>query len=459
MANSKFNVLIVDDEKTVIDNLKILLSDLTNCKLYFALNAEDSKKILNSVDIDLLISDINLPETSGFELLNFVKEKFPKIPVVIITAYSSWQTARDALKNGAFDYIAKPIKSTDLKLIIEKAINHRISLLESKKLKEKNADTNFLDSIIGSAPKIIEIKELIKKIAPTDSTALITGESGTGKELVAHAIHNLSNRSAEKFITVNCGAIPHTLLESELFGFMKGAFTGAVSSKPGYFELANNGTLFLDEIAELPLDLQVKILRVVEGYPFMRLGGEQEISANVRLIAATNKNLEELVSQNLFRLDLFYRLAIFQIKMPTLAERREDIEELSIFFINEFNKKHNKKIKGLSNEVLQLFQRHEWRGNIRELRNVIEHSVLIENSEIITLKSLPNYLNAVKLKLSNVNQTAKTNDQFENAEIQLIQDALQKTNYNKNQAAKLLGISRQALQYKINKYKNYLGNE
>ena len=394
---------------------------------------------------------------SGFEILDFIVKNYPYIPVVIITAYSSWQTAREALKNGAFDFIAKPVKSDAIKLIIEKAISQRKLLVENVLLKEHIKAMAGFENIIGTDRKIKEIQDLIVKVAPTTSTVLITGESGTGKELVAKAIHEHSLRKDKNFLTVNCGAIPVNLLESELFGYVKGAFTGAVKSKAGYFEIADGGTLFLDEIGELSLDLQVKILRVVEGNSFLRVGGSAEIKTDVRIIAATNRDLHQMIEKSLFRKDLYYRLAVFLINLPPLRERKSDINQLVHHFIDKFNRKFNKQIKDTEDSVMDLFNKYNWPGNIRELQNIIEHCMLVEEGDKIHLQSLPELLkSSVNFNIEDYkfnDSSSKYELKIDSIEASIVEDILIKNNYNKSQCAKELGLSRQALQYKINKLK------
>ncbi len=456
----KYNVLIVDDEKNVQENLKILLSDETEYKTIFASTGKETLKICETVEIDVILCDINLPDMNGFEILEYTLKNYPHIPVVIITAYSSWQTAREALKNGAFDFIAKPVKSDAIKLIIEKALSHRKLLLENILLKEHIKSISGFANIIGTDKKIKEIQELIIKVAPTTSTVLITGESGTGKELVAKAIHERSLRKDKNFLTVNCGAIPANLLESELFGYIKGAFTGAVKSKAGYFEIADGGTLFLDEIGELSIDLQVKILRVVEGYSFMRVGGSSEMKTDVRIVAATNRDLNKMIEKGAFRNDLYYRLAVFLINIPPLRERKNDIEQLVFSFIDKFNRKFNKLVKGVEPDVFELFHKYNWPGNIRELQNIIEHCMLVEDNEKITLQSLPELIksniNSAPDDFTNLNSQNKYDLKIDSIEASIIESSLMKNNYNKSQCAKELGLSRQALQYKINKLKKFL---
>lgn len=456
----KHNVLIIDDEKTVRDNLEILLSDEPDYNLFFAANGAEAKKRLHDLQFDTMLCDMNLPDISGFEVLKYAKENFPDIPVVIITAYSSWQTAREALKNGAFDFLAKPVKSAEIKIIIEKSLNQRKILKENSALKLSSYTITGFKDIIGNSQKMKLLKETALKIAPTNSTILITGDSGSGKELFATAIFQNSLRKDKNFVTVNCAAIPQNLLESELFGFVKGAFTGAVKSKEGYFEMADGGTLFLDEIGELPIDLQVKLLRVVEGHSYMRVGGTQEIRTDVRLIAATNRNLLQMINENKFRQDLYYRLAVLTLHIPPLNERAEDILELCNFFISKFNAKFNKKIKNVSTDAIKLLYKYEWKGNIRELQNVIEHAVLFEDSDTIIPSSFPEFFknqcfnNEINNSIENSSESVYEKKLIE-LELKLIEDSLIKNRFNKSRSAAELGLSRQAFQYKINKFKEY----
>jgi two-component system response regulator AtoC len=389
-------------------------------------------------------------------LLNRMVEEYPSIPVIIITAHGTVETAVDALKKGALDYITKPFDQEELKNVIGKAVKTRVLSEEEVQLAATELDRG---EIVGSSPSTAKIFEIIKKVAPTTTTILITGETGTGKELVANAIHMNSPRKLNPFIKINCSAIAENLIESELFGYEKGAFTGAVSSKPGRFELAHKGTLFLDEVGDLPREIQVKLLRVIQDHEFERVGGLQTIKVDVRLVAATNRNLQQRVKEGYFREDLFYRFNVMPIYVPPLRERKEDIPELVSYFIEKFNRKLGRQIAGVDPEVMELLLDHDWPGNIRELENLAERLVLMAKGDQIVMGDVPaELIEAVEEKAQTAAPDEKRSikelirEKTGDIEKQMIVKVLAECEGNISKAARQLGLSRRGLHLKLAKY-------
>jgi two-component system response regulator PilR (NtrC family) len=384
-------ILVVDDETSMRQLLEITLRK----EGYRVTTARSGSKAVEAFEkspYDLVISDIKMPDMSGVEVLRHVKGVAPETPVIMITAYSSAETAVDALRLGAYDYIAKPFKVDELKTTIKNALEKKQLKEEVVSLKRTLREKHGLDAILGTSPQMIKLFELIESVAPTNSTVLITGESGTGKELAARAIHVNSTRRDQPFVSINCGAVPETLLESELFGHLKGSFTGATTNHKGLFEVAHNGTILLDEIAEMSTSMQVKLLRVLQEKKIRRIGATEEIEVDVRIIAATNKNLDEMVEQKTFREDLFYRLNVIPIHMVPLRERREDVPMLAEHFLAKANQSMNKQIAKISDEAMDLLTKSDWPGNVRELENVIERAVALEPTRMILPERLPEKL-------------------------------------------------------------------
>lgn len=448
MARSKGRILVVDDEKSMREVLEIFLKN----EGYTVSVAEDGKTAIEAIknDIfDLVITDMKMPRISGFDLLKSVKEISPDTVVVIITAFGTTESAVEAMKLGAFDYIQKPFKMDDIRLVVKNALERQELQKEVAILKDQ-LKTPALDNIIGKSPPMLELFSVITKTASSNASVLITGESGTGKELVAKAIHNLSPRGDNRFITLNCAAIPEGLLESELFGYMKGAFTGAVTNKQGLFELADNGTLFLDEIGEMPLSLQAKLLRVIEDGVFRRIGGLSDIGVDVRIIAATNKDIRSLVEKGRFREDLYFRLNVICIRIPPLRERRDDIPLL----VDHFLKKYARNTMRLSSEAIKVLKDYQWKGNVRELENIIERLVLLCGSEVIGVEHLPEEIRMS----SSVEQVAipqggiNLEKIMEDMERAYLLKALEKTKGVKTEAAKLLNLSFRSFRHKLKKY-------
>ena len=446
----KATLLIVDDEKHSRDGLRASLED--NFEIYTAADAAGALSVLEADEIDLLVTDLRLGGDDGMKLIDRALQ-MPHPPIcIMITAYGSVDTAVEAMKRGAYDFVTKPINIDKLEILINRALQERNLKKENRALRQQ-VDTKFgLEGIIGNSPALHEVLDMIKQVAPSRATVLIQGESGTGKELVAHAIHGLSNRAKGKFLAVHCAALSPQLLESELFGHERGAFTGAVERRLGRFEQANGGTLFLDEIGEIDTNTQVKILRVLgEEHSFERVGGNQSIRVDVRLVAATNKNLRQLVSEGKFRDDLFYRLNVVTINMPPLRDRKEDIPLLVDAFLRQFAKENGKPVRELTSEAMNCIEQYNWPGNIRELRTAIERGVVMSNGAKITLRDLPLSLRqqgrtgvlpaggAEPERILNLHET----------ENRIIARALEESGGNVTEAARKLGISRRTVHRKL----------
>ncbi|MBN7773650.1 sigma-54-dependent transcriptional regulator [Clostridium aminobutyricum] len=442
------NILVVDDELNVRQLLSKVLTK-EGYRVYTACDGIEGLELLQTISIDIIISDIKMPRMSGIEFLHKVKEIEPDIGFILITAFATTETAIEALKSGAQDYVTKPFDFAEILTAVKKlSITNQHGYNYNFKQENENFETS------SNSPTMIDILQLAKQVAGSGSTVLLTGETGTGKEVIASAIHRWSPRRDKSLIKVNCGAIPDNLLESELFGYEKGAFTGAVSSKPGRFEFADGGTIFLDEIGDISPSLQVKLLRVLQQKSFERLGGLKTIVADVRVIAATNKNLFEEVKQKRFREDLYYRLNVVPIHLPPLRERPEDIENLINYFLeNSANISGINAPKIMSADALDCLKNYYWPGNIRELENIIERCVVISSGSIIHVNCLP-----IEIRESNmdfaVNQENETmlNAAIDNREKEVILKAIQENNGNKTKAALALGISRRSLHRKLQKY-------
>ena len=452
----KPSILIVDDDEV----MQQTLSDVLKKKGYevFSVSAGNGAlSIIKKNIIDLVLLDMRLPDVDGIEVLKRVKELDTEILVIMMTAYSDVQTAVSAMKSGAYHYINKPFELEELKLLIEKGLETKSLINEVRRLHRQQKEEFQNSHIHGVSPQIQYVKELIGMISKTHKTSvLIQGESGTGKELAANAIHYNSKRGNKPLMKINCSAIPDSLLESELFGYEKGAFTDAKNTKKGLFELADGGTVFLDEIGDMKPFLQSKILRVLENQTFMRVGGEREIKVDVRIIAATNKNLEGLVREGLFRKDLYYRLKVMVIEMPPLRDRVEDILMLSNLFIEENNREHNKSIRGFNEEAKKLLIQYHWPGNVRELRNVIERAMILTDQDFITHKQLPFELKQTGGfdQTMSAPEVSEITDEMslDNVEKIHLSKVLKSLEWNKSKASKVLGISRATLRAKIRKY-------
>jgi len=445
-------ILVVDDDEV----MRQTLSDVLRKRGYAVSTAETGGQTISSIKkqlFDLILLDIRLPDMDGLDVLKRIKEIESDLMVIVMTAYSDVQTAVMAIKSGAYDYIDKPFELEELKILIQKALETQSLKNEIRRLQRQGGERHQDIEIFGNSPLIKNVIELIEMISQTPKTSvLIQGESGTGKELAANAIHFRSKRVNKPLMKINCSAIPENLLETELFGYEKGAFTDAKGMKKGLFELTNGGTVFLDEISEMKSFLQTKLLRVLENQSFMRVGGEREISVDVRIIAATNKNLSALVNSGQFRKDLYYRLKVMVIEMPPLRERSEDILLLANMFIEENNKELGKSVMGISGAAREYLINYGWPGNVRELKNIIERAMILSNGNEILPDHLPIELR--KSQLDNIgDRTSDVADlTLETVEKKHIKDVLMMMDGNKSRAARMLGISRSTLREKLKKY-------
>ncbi len=451
-------ILIVDDEQSMRDFLAIMLKK-DGHEVVTAGNGTDALKAIQAEIFDLVITDVKMPGTDGIEVLKTIKDVSSETVVIMITAFATAETAVEAMKLGAYDYIIKPFKIDELKLIIQNSLEKRFLRKENILLKREIEFRAGFENFIGKSEPMQKVFSLIRQVADANSTVLITGESGTGKELVAKAVHFSSPRKAGSFVTVNCGALPETLLESELFGYMKGAFTGAVSNKQGLFEAANGGSIFLDEISATTLNLQIKLLRVLQEREFMRVGGTAAIKIDVHVIAASNKDLRAEITKGTFREDLYYRLNVIPIHLPPLRERKEDIPLLIEYFLNKFGKKEGdrKRIKRLDPEVLKVMMNHNWPGNVRELENTIERLVIMTPDDAIRLEHIADTIKNIRPVFDVIpsdipDEGLNMEELLENAERTLLQKALEKSGGVKTEAAKLLGLSFRSFRHRLQKY-------
>ena len=411
--------------------------------------------MIDKDDFSLIISDIKLPQKSGMDILRYVKEKKPFIPVIMITAYGTIKQAVEALKEGAMDYVVKPFDVDELRIIVAQGLERGKLQQENILLKKQLREKYSFENIVGKSKKMKEVYGLIEKIAATDSTIIIKGESGTGKELAARAIHILSHRREKPFVSINCGAVPESLLESELFGHMRGSFTGAVTDKKGLFEVAESGILFLDEVGEMSTMTQVKLLRSLQDKKVRRVGGTEEIPTDVRIIAATNQNLMKKIGEGKFREDLFYRLNVLSLEMPPLRKRKEDLALLVSHFIKKYCQEMGRKTKRIAPEVMNIFESYPWPGNVRELENVIERVVAIEERGIITLESLPEELLAPHKKPDTsylFEPGFSLNSHLDDIAKNYIEQARHAAGGKLRETASILGISYRTLRYLIDKY-------
>ncbi|NOX17174.1 MAG: sigma-54-dependent Fis family transcriptional regulator [Chlorobi bacterium] len=455
----KERILVIDDEEFIRSNIKRILSS-AGYKVTVLESGTSALDLLKKTEYDLILLDLNLPDIHGLKVLKKIKELNEETLVIIMTGYASVESAVEAIKLGAYDYIKKPFKADAIKLIIKLAIETLSLKKEVKQLKSLQPGNSSLEKLLGTSSAILRVKNQIKEYAKYDSeTVLITGESGVGKELIASSIHALSPRAKNELIEVNCASIPENLLESELFGYEKGAFTDATRSKEGILEKAHGGSLFLDEIGEMSLALQAKLLRVIENKKFRRLGSTTDKEVNLRIIAATNRNLEEAIAEKDFRKDLYYRLNVLRIEAPPLRKRGKDILELAEFFLLQYAEKFNKKIDGFSEEAKSLLLNYSWPGNIRELKNVIERISILQNENIISEKHILEEIGYAmengknKIKLSIDSDTLNFKDMMEAVETQLITEAFEKSNRNISRTARILQIPRETLRYKLEKFK------
>jgi two-component system NtrC family response regulator len=458
---AKGNILVVDDEVVICKSIQRILSP-EGYEVKTALSGEEALEKISQESFDIVITDLKMPGMDGMELLAKIKEKDPEIIVIIITGYSTVQTAVQAMKMGALDYIPKPFTPEELIVVVEKALEKKKLIFENIYLhKELEAKYSF-ENIVGNSPKIQEVFKFIRKVAPTDSTVLIYGESGTGKELIARAIHFNSQRKNKPFFTVDCGVLSQDLLESELFGHIKGSFTGAVVTKPGLFEVADGGSVFLDEIGDINPIIQGKLLRVIQEQEFLPVGGVQHKKVDLRFIVATNKNLENLVNEKRFREDLYYRLNVVSITIPTLRVRKDDIPILAYHFLKKFNQEMNKEIKSISVEAMNKLINYEWPGNVRQLENVIERAVVMAESKTIITEYLPATIlgqgAGMDTQIPKNSEELKTMKKYlresavENIEKMFILEALNRNDWNVTRSAKEVSMQRTNFQALMRKY-------
>ncbi len=454
-------ILVVDDEESMRQLLEIALGKVGH-RVTTAASGNRALKLIETDSFDLVISDIKMPDMSGVEVLRYIKQAEPSVPVIMITAYASAETAVEALRLGAYDYLTKPFKMDELKSNVENALEKRRLKEEVVHLKRELQHKHGLDNMLGVSSAMLELFDQITAVAATSSTVLITGESGTGKELAARAIHVGSGRASEPFVSINCGAVPEMLLESELFGHLKGSFTGAISNHKGLFEVAHKGTIFLDEIGEMSPTMQVKLLRVLQEKRIRRIGSTNEIEVDARILAATNRDLEEGVREKTFREDLFYRLNVIPIHMPPLRDRREDVPLLAEHFLESSRKTTGKNISKISEPVFELLTRYDWPGNVRELQNVIERAVALETTSMIQPERLPEKLQGVSDAFAGERDTLDQasfpeegidfNAQVSNLERRLLTAAMRQAGGVQTKASKLLRMNLRSFRYLLQKY-------
>ncbi|WP_306587160.1 acetoacetate metabolism transcriptional regulator AtoC [Hafnia paralvei] len=455
-------ILIVDDEKNVLRMLNTVFSQEGN-QVFCADNGQDALAIFEQERPDVVLMDIRMPTMNGLEALQRMREKWLDTPIILMTAYAAVETAVEALRLGAFDYVIKPFELDELKLLINRALQLRNMKQEINILHRELSDSYHCDKILTNNPKMMELCRTIAKVAQSHANVLVTGESGTGKELIAKAIHYNSPRSKQPFIKVNCAALPESLLESELFGHEKGAFTGAQMQRQGLFERAHQGTLLLDEIGEMPLNLQVKLLRVLQEQEFERVGGSQTIKIDVRIVAATNRDLSDMIEQGEFRRDLYYRLNVMHLYSLPLRERPEDILLLARYFLQKFSAENNKDIIGFDVSAIRMLENYPWLGNVRELANAVEHAVIMSTGYMIFVDDLPigfqqEMIQDTAVVENNPKMTElldkpiKLKESLKQYEKEIIERVLEIYQGNRIDTAKALGISRRALMYKLQEY-------
>tara|TARA_R110002072_G_scaffold145460_1_gene291951 strand:+ start:101913 stop:103271 length:1359 start_codon:yes stop_codon:yes gene_type:complete len=449
-VNSEFHILIVDDEPNIRSGLAKGLEKLADV-IETAGTVNEALDKFDAGNFQLVIVDVRLPgDRDGLDFVSLVHERKPETTVIVITAHGTMETAVDAMRRGAFDFITKPVDLNLIRQQVGKALEHHRLRAENRELKDRLANAGEISGIIGNCAAMQDVFQQIRQVADTDATVFIQGESGTGKELIARALHDLSVRSSGPFIAVNLGALPETLLESELFGHEKGSFTGATRQKPGCFEQSRHGTLFLDEITEIPAKSQVDLLRVLETGQFMRVGGENLLESDARIVSATNKEVQHLIDDGTFRDDLYYRLNIVPIQIPALRERREDIPLLVEHFLNHFCQRHNRPAKRVADEAMHVLTAATWPGNVRQLRNVMERLVVTISDDVITAERLPSELHPANHAAAG--SIRQLSDATEAAEKDAIQAALAASNCHREETAKALGISIRTLHYKMNRY-------
>lgn len=451
MSLQRKKILIVDDDATFRLTLRATLAQV-GYEIHEAEDGRDAVELVERTLFDLILLDLRMKDVQGDEALRRIKAISPSVPVIIMTAYATVQTAVETLKHGAFDYLIKPVDMDALLAIADKAMRYYELESENKTLKERIGEQFDFSNIIGHSKKMREVLEILSLAAPSDATILILGESGTGKELIANAIHESSARKERAFVKVNCAALSESLLESELFGHERGAFTGAVQQRKGRFEMADGGSIFLDEIGDMALSTQAKILRVLQEKEFERLGSSGTLKADVRVIAATHRNLEEAIRNGTFREDLYFRLSVVTLELPALRERQEDIPALAEHFLRKYAEKNQRLVKGFAPKTLDALLRYDWPGNIRELENTVERAVILCREEFVQPQCLPGQFRELLGEEETSETGVRPGHSIREVEKELILKTLEQTGGNRTRAAETLGITRRALQYKLKEY-------
>lgn len=454
----KSRILVVDDEESIREFLEIMLKK-EGYEVSTAEDGQKAKEVLQKKSFDMVISDLQMPNVTGIELLKHVKDSYPETVFMLITAFGTTETAVEAMKMGAYDYVTKPFKIDEVRMNIANALKSQNLEVEVRTLKKELVREYSFQNMVGNSGPMHAIFDLIKRVSHSNTNILITGESGTGKEVIAKSIHYSGPLKDKPFVTVNCGAIPENLMESEMFGHKKGSFTGAVVDKTGLFEVANNGTLFLDEVGELPLAVQVKLLRAIQERIIRRVGATEDTKVEVRIIAATNRNLEDMVAKGTFRQDLFYRLNVINIKSPSLRDRADDIPLLANHFLKKYNERLGKNIGSISDEAMTIMKKYNYPGNVRELENMIERTVALEAGSTILPESLPPMVNTTSgRKMASSNEIEVGDDGLDldkvigQIEKEVLIKAIHAAGGVKKKAAKLLKISFRSMRYRIEKY-------
>ncbi len=445
------NVLVVDDDRRMVNTLQRALTT-DSLHITGATSGMEALSLVRQSSFDLVITDLLMPEVDGLAVTRGIRNIDPTVPIIVLTGNGSIDSAVEAMRAGAFDYLLKPIRMPELRLIAGRALESREVIVENKNLRERLKAFVAKDLIIGKSSRMRELLTTMEQVAPSTATVLITGDTGTGKELVADTVHNLSPRADAALVKVNCSALPESLIESELFGHVKGSFTGAVRDHTGRFELANGGTLFLDEIGEMSPPSQVRLLRVLQEGVFERVGGTKPIQVDVRVVAATNQNLVDLVKQGLFREDLYYRIHVIHLHLPPLRERREDIVLLADHFMRRYAERNQKDIRGIGEEALARLQTYNWPGNIRELKNAIEHGVVLAKGDRITVQDVPAHVRDETPSSPQGDIAVPFGSSLDNAEAEVIQGTLERVGGDKEAAASILGCSERTLYRKLREH-------
>lgn len=444
----KFTILVIDDEKNIRTGLQAAL-ELDGYEVLLAEDGPTGLSLALNNEVDLVITDLRMPGVSGEDVLRRITTETPGIPVIVLTGHGTVENAVEAMRSGAYDFLTKPLNLDRLSLLVKRALQSRELVLQNRELEQEAEKRKSFEHIIGKSPSMLKLFDVVKRVAPTRASVLITGESGVGKELIANALHNLSTRKDNPIIKVHCAALAENILESELFGHEKGAFTGAVSRKRGRFELAHGGTIFLDEIGEINQSVQIKILRVLQEKMFERVGGEDTIEVDVRVITATNRDLEKEIAEGRFREDLFYRLNVVRIHVPPLRERKDDLPLMISAFVKEFAEENGKVIENIDPKARQALYAYDWPGNVRQLRNCIESAVVMTTGTVITLDELPPSIREMDEVPAITIPVGAT---MADAEREIIMQTLAAQNGNKSKTAEILGIGRKTLHRKLDEY-------